>query len=118
MTKAKKVVVPQGAFYFVESTENHTEGYLELQPHTSLEIHNRPKGFENLTQIENECVMVVFDNVEGTTHLLKPRSTLRIEPEGTWHIHVNPFGKPSLTHFYFEGDIKDIVENLISKGSE
>lgn len=108
----------QGAFYFGEWTEKHTRGYLELNSHTSLTIHNRWGGIENLTQVKNACVMVVFDMENGTNHRLNEGDTLRLEPEGVWHIHVNPFEQTSLTYFHFEGDIRHIVEEIIQKGSE
>ncbi len=106
------VEIPQGKFYLGESNEKHSEGYLELKPFSSLIIHNRPKGFENLTQIKNSCVMVVFNKPEGTSYKLDKNDKLRIEPEGVWHIHANPFDKPSLTYWYFEGDIRNIIEDI------
>ena len=112
-----KVKIEQGAFYLGTSTKERSIGYLELEPHTSLTVHNRLGGLENLTQVQNSCVMVIFDKPEGTTHKLDEEDKLTIEPEGVWHIHVNPFDKPSLTHWRFEGDIRKIIED-IRKGAE
>ena len=99
----EKLSIKQGTFYFGESNERFSEGYIELNPHTSLEIHNRLGGIENLTQIKGSCVMIVFDVPHGNNHKLSEGDKLRIEPEGTWHIHSNPFDKTSLTHWYFDG---------------
>lgn len=62
--------------------------------------------------------MVVFDSPEGTTHRLDKGDTLRIEPEGTWHIHTNPFTKASLTYWHFEGDVRKIIEAIKSGESQ
>lgn len=61
--------------------------------------------------------MVVFDKSEGTNHKLDEGDKLRIEPEGVWHIHINPFEEQSLTYWCFEGDIRKIIES-IRKGAE
>ncbi len=89
---------------------------LELKPHSSLTIHNRWGGIENLTQVKGSCVMTIFDKPEGTNYKLDEKDKLRIEPEGVWHIHSNPFDKPSLTYWHFEGDIRKIIED-IKKGA-
>lgn len=115
--KCDKVIIEQGAFYLGESTKEKSVGYLELEPHKSLTIHNRWGGIENLTQVEGSCVMIVFNKPEGTTHKLDKGDKLRIEPEGVWHIHSNPFDKKSLTYWHFEGDIRKIIED-IRKGAE
>ena len=115
--KCDKIDMDQGAFYLGESDEEKSVGYLELEPHSSLTLHNRLGGIENLTQVKGSCVIVVFDKEEGTNHLLKEKDTLKIEPEGIWHIHVNPTDETSLTYWHFEGDIREIIEN-IKKGAE
>lgn len=115
--KCDKVKIEQGAFYLGESTEEKSVGYLELAPYKSLTIHNRLGGIENLTQVDGSCVMVVFDKPEGNIHKLDEGDKLRIEPEGVWHIHSNPFNKKSLTYWHFEGDIRKIIED-IRKGAE
>ena len=117
ITKCQKVEIEQGAFYLGESTEEKSVGYLELKPHTSLTIHNRMGGIENLTQVEGNCVMVVFDTSNGTNYNLGKDDKLRIEPEGVWHIHSNPFDNTSLTYWHFEGDIRHIID-AIKKGAE
>ena len=115
--KCQKVEIPQGAFYLGESTKKRSVGYLELKPYTSLTLHNRLGGIENLTQVKGNCVMVIFDELEGTNHKLDKGDKLKIEPEGVWHIHANPFNKPSLTYWDFDGDITMIIEK-IKKGAE
>lgn len=117
INKCDKIEIEQGAFYLGESDEEKSVGYLELKPQSSLTIHNRWGGIENLTQVKGTCVMVVFDKPEGTNHLLHEDDTLRIEPEGVWHIHVNPTEEQSLTYWHFEGDIRNIIES-IRKGAE
>jgi hypothetical protein len=112
--KCEKIKIDQGVFYLGESTEEKSMGYLELNPHTSLAIHNRTGGFENLTQIDGQCIMIVFDTPSGTNHKLTKGDQLKIEPEGTWHIHSNPFDSVSLTYWHFEGDIRHIIEAIRS----
>ena len=67
---------------------------------------------DKLTQVKNSCVMIVFDKPEGSTHKLNEKDKLRIVPEGTWHIHSNPSDKLSITYWYFEGDIRYIVDDI------
>jgi hypothetical protein len=135
--KCQKIIMDQGAMYLGESTKEKSVGYLELKPYTSLNIHNRIGGvgylelkpytslnihnriggIENLIQVEGECVMIVFDTEEGTTHKLSAGDELSIKPEGVWHIHSNPFEKTSLTYWHFDGDIRHVIEE-IKKGAE
>jgi hypothetical protein len=115
--KCDKIEIDQGFFYLGESTEEKSVGYIELKPHMSLDIHNRLGGIENLTQVKGSCVMVVFDKADGSNHKLDEGDELRIEPIGVWHIHANPFDAPSLTYWYFEGDIRKIIE-AIRRGGE
>ena len=112
LNKCEKVNIEQGIFYLGESTKEKSVGYLELNPHTSLVLHNRLGGIENLTQIKGSCVMVVFDKTKVTNHKLDMGHKLRIEPKGVWHIHVNPFDQPSLTYWHFDGDIRKIIESI------
>lgn len=115
--KCDKVEIDQGAFYLGESTKEESVGYLELKPNSSLTLHNRWGGIENLTQVKGSCIMVVFDNEQGTNHKLAEGDKLSIKPEGVWHIHVNPSNEPSLTYWHFKGDIRKIIES-IRKGAE
>jgi len=118
ITKCQKVEISKGAFYYLgSSTKEESVGYLELEPYSSLTLHNRLGGFENLTQVKGSCVMVVFDKPEGTNHKLDEGDELRIEPEGVWHIHTNPFDKPSLTYWHFEGDIRKVIDAIRKKAS-
>ncbi|MFC1780567.1 hypothetical protein ACFLY9_02640 [Patescibacteria group bacterium] len=117
ITKCEKVKTPQGAFYLGPSTKECSEGYLELKPYSSLTLHNRKGGIENLKQVEGRCIMIVFDKEGGTNHLLKEGDELTIEPEGVLHIHTNPFKKKCITYWKFEGDIRRIIED-IRKGIE
>ena len=115
--KCQKIIIDQGAFYLGLSTKEKSVGYLELKPHSSLTLHNRWGGIENLTQVKGQCVMVVFDKPKGTNHLMKLGDKLTIKPEGVGHIHTNPFDKTNLTYWYFNGDIRKVIES-IKKGSE
>lgn len=115
--KCEKIELDQAAMYLGESDKEKSVGYLELKPYTSLTLHNRIGGIENLTQVEGKCVMVIFDNEIGTNHKLETGDKLKIGPEGVWHIHSNPFDKKSLTYWHFDGDIRHIIES-IKKGKE
>jgi len=115
--KCDKVTIDQGAFYLGESTKEKSVGYLELKPHSSLTLHNRLGGIENLTQVKGSCVMIIFDNDKGTNYKLDENDKLSIKPEGVWHIHINPFDKPSLTYWHFAGDIRKVIES-IRQGAE
>jgi len=108
----QKLEIEQGAFYLGESTEKKSVGYLELKPNTSLTLHNRLGGIENLTQVEGKCVMVVFATEKGENHLLEPTNKLSIKPEGVYHIHTNPYKEPSLTYWDFDGDIRHVIEDI------
>ena len=109
LKKCEKILSAQGAFYLGPSDEKRSVGYLELNPHSSLEIHNRPTAIENLTQVKGRCCMIVFFP-KGTKAIeLGAGDRLVIEPRGTWHIHANPFEKPSLTCWEAEGDIRHII---------
>ena len=110
--KCDKVKIDQGAFYLGASTKEKSVGYLELKPKTSLVLHNRWGGIENLTQIKGSCLIIVFDKPEGTNHKLNKGDRLKIKPEGVWHIHVNPFDKQSLTYWHFEGDIREVIKSI------
>lgn len=117
ISKCQKVSINQGSFYLGESTEEKSVGYLELKPHTSLTLHNRLGGIENLIQVEGRCVITIFDKPGGANYILKKDDKLNITPEGVWHIHSNPFDVNSLTYWYFDGDIRKIIED-IKKGAE
>lgn len=52
INKCDKVEIEQGAFYLGELTKEKSVGYLELKPNTSLTLHNRWGGIENLTQVK------------------------------------------------------------------
>jgi len=115
-SKCARIPMPQGAFYLGPSDEKRSVGYMELKPHTSLEIHNRPTAIENLTQVEGKCCMIVFATTGTKPVELKPGDYLKIEPKGTWHIHANPFDQQSLTFWEAEGDIRSIIESIRNSG--
>lgn len=110
-----KVELPQGAIYLGKSDVNRSVGYLELNPHTSLTLHNRPVK-EILTQIEGSTSIVKYDeNGKLNEFVLNEGDTHTIEPAGTWHIHVNPFNNKSLIYWDFPGDITEIIDNIRNK---
>ena len=109
--KCEKIQLPQGAIYLGPSTKNKSVGYLELNPHTSLTLHNRP-AVEKLTQVKNKCAMVIFEKKSNEIVILQKGGQLIIEPPNTWHIHANYFGELSLTYWDFEGDIRSIIQNI------
>lgn len=115
--KCDKVIIDQGAFYLGESTREKSVGYLELKPRSSLTLHNRQGGIENLIQIKGSCVMIVFDSDKGTNYKLDENDKLSIKPEGVLHMHTNPFDKLSLTYWHFDGDIRKVIES-IRQGAE
>ncbi len=118
ITKCQKVEISKGAFYYLgPSTKEESIGYLELEPYSSLTIHSRLGGFENLAQVKGSCVMIVFDKPEGTNHKLAEGDELTIKPEGVWHIHTNPFDKTSLTYWRFEGDIRKVIDAIRRKAN-
>ena len=88
INKCQKVSLPQGAIYLGPSDENKSVGYLELSPHTPLNLHNRP-ATEKLTQVREASNMVVFNNDKGETIILQVGASITINPT-VWHIHANP----------------------------
>lgn len=108
--KCEKIYLLQGVIYLGPSNENRSVGYLELNPHSSLTLHNRP-AVEKLTQVKNKCTMIVFWDKKPLI-TLNEGNTLIIAPANTWHIHVNPFNEISLTYWDFDGDIRNIIQNI------
>lgn len=99
-------------FYFSHSDENLTTGVMEIPAGAELPKHNRPKAFENLVQVSGKCLMKVFsDNDSFTEHTLEVGDKLHME-KGQYHIHSNPFDKPSYTLFKAEGDITEVMKVL------
>lgn len=109
--KCQKIKLDQGFIYLGPSDTESSEGYLELNPHTSLTLHNRT-GIEHLTQISGQASMVIFDQPKGRLVTLLPGNKLTIKPAGTWHIHCNPFEEICLQYWFFEGDITKIIDQI------
>ena len=118
INKCEKIILPQGAIYLGSSDKKKSVGYLELNPFTSLSLHNRP-AIENLIQIKGRCNMVVYKKEKGETFLLKSGEKLTISEPYIWHIHVNPYKEVSLTYWDFDGDIRETIEAIrkITKAS-
>ena len=117
LNKCQKVISGNATFYLGPSTKQKSDGYLKLKPRSSLSLHNREGGIEILTQVKGKCLMIVFDKPRGTNHFLKPGDKLAIKPKGVDHIHTNPFKEECLTYWHFDGDIRQVIEN-IKKSSE
>ncbi len=111
LEKCEKIELSQGAIYLGPSDENQSVGYLELKPHTSLNLHNRP-AVEKLTQVKNRSQLINYQQEQGEIITLKPGESYVIEPAGTWHIHANPYDTTSLTYWDFDGDIVEIIEAI------
>jgi quercetin dioxygenase-like cupin family protein len=108
--KCKKIKLSQGAIYLGPSDQKRSVGYLELNPHSSLSLHNRPAQ-EQLTQIKGQCNIVIFNNNKGETNILKQGNIITISPS-IWHIHTNPYNEISLTYWDFDGDIRKIINDI------
>ena len=102
-------------FSFSHSDQNFTTGVLTLSPGARLPVHNRPGGFENLTQIYGKCEILLFDEQNDSepvrTLELNVNDTL-VMNRGRWHIHANPSDEISITLFKLVGDITDIMNTL------
>lgn len=116
INKCQRITLPQGAIYLGPSDEKKSVGYLELNPHTSLSLHNRP-ATENLTQVKGRSNMVTYSQENGKTLLLNEGEKLTIDPH-VWHIHANPYNEISLTYWDFDGDIKKIINNIRQSAKE
>jgi quercetin dioxygenase-like cupin family protein len=113
--KCQKISLSQGAIYLGPSNKKQSVGYLELNPHTSLALHNRP-AIEKLTQVKGIFSMVIFDEEKGKVVTMNEGDYLEIKPKNTWHIHVNPSNEVALQYWDFDGDITDIIENIRTSG--
>jgi quercetin dioxygenase-like cupin family protein len=102
-------------FVFSHSSKDFTTGVLILQPGAQLPKHNRPLGFENLTQLSGKCEMTVFDVSDnekiGKTVDLEVGDILKMQ-KGQWHIHANPHNDISITFFKLVGDITEIMKMI------
>jgi hypothetical protein len=110
ISKCKKISLPQGAMYLGPSNEEKSVGYLELKPHSSLNLHNRPI-IENLTQVKERCEIITYIKEKNEIFLLSPKDELVIKSY-VWHIHINPYDKISLTYWVFNGNISKIIKNI------
>jgi len=61
--------------------------------------------------------MVIFENDEGKTKILKNGENIIIKPL-IWHIHTNPYNEVSATYWDFDGDIREIIENIRKTAKE
>lgn len=109
--KCQKISLPQGAIYLGPSDKKQSVGYLELNPHTSLTLHNRP-AIEKLSQVKGIISMVIFDEEKGKIVTMKEGDYLEIKPENMWHIHINPSSGVALQYWDFDGDITGIIDSI------
>ena len=61
--------------------------------------------------------MVVFNDDKGETIVLETGASITINPT-VWHIHTNPYDKVSITYWDFDGDIREIIENINKTANE
>jgi quercetin dioxygenase-like cupin family protein len=103
----------QARFCFAHVGTDFSTGVLVLKPDTELPKHNRPQAEENLLQIVGRSqVSLLSESGEiEATYELTPGTSVHMK-KGQWHIHANPFGEPSVTQFYADGDITGIVEDM------
>lgn len=102
--------LPQGKIFIGPCGRDLSFGFLELAPDSSLEEHSRPVD-EELVQIEGESVITLFDGEETREIDLEKGDFVRI-PENKSHVHGNRSSSRSLTLWKFEGDIRDVIENI------
>jgi len=103
----------QARFCFSHVGKDFSTGVLLLKPDTELPKHNRPHAEENLLQLAGRCQVTLLSEsgeVEATYELTAGTSVHM--KKGQWHIHANPFGEPSITQFYADGDITEVVDNM------
>ncbi|MEW6610052.1 MAG: hypothetical protein AB1352_00270 [Patescibacteria group bacterium] len=106
---AERLLLDGYTVYIVSATRARSEGYLELPPGKEMQRHHRPAE-ERLKQVEGDCVVTIFDTIgEPVVHELT-RGTELIIPAMMEHVHANPYGKASLTHWQFDGDVMDVIE--------
>lgn len=109
--KCEKVSLPQGNIYLGPSSEKRSDGYIELYPHASLPLHSRPV-MENLTQVAGKATMIIFrEKSDGIIMTMDVGDQMNI-PANAWHIHANLGETTSLQNWYFDGDIRAVVEGL------
>ena len=104
--------ISEGKIVIAYSGKDRSIGYLVLDPRTELSKHNRPV-LEELRQISGRCV-VKLDGGKEREVTLDEDSTIKIPPE-QFHIHANPFSKPSYTLWIAHGDITEIIESIRKK---
>lgn len=87
-------------------------GTLTLRGDASLEKHSRPVD-EQLLQVEGTGALRLFDEDgrEERTVTLDEGDTFHI-PAGRQHAHVNPDGDESVVLWRFDGDIRDIIDDI------
>lgn len=115
LEKCQKIELPQGAIYLGPSNKEQSVGYLELNPQTSLTLHNRP-AIEKLIQVKGKSSMVVYGQGAGEIITMDEGDEYVIEPASTYHIHVNPFDEVCLQYWDFDGDITEIIEAIRGNG--
>lgn len=62
--------------------------------------------------------MVIFWENKSEIVVLTEKESFIIEPANTWHIHVNPFDKISITYWDFDGDIRKIIDDIKKSAEE
>jgi len=100
----------QGKIIIAYSDKNLSIGYLELNPGTELEKHNRPTA-EQFYQVEGTAIVVIFDKDDSKEVILSKGDQLEV-PANQYHIHANRGTDRSITMWKFEGDISEVINKI------
>ena len=100
------IEIPEGILLVGHCDKKSCEGYLLLQPGKALDTHSRPVD-EKLQQMKGESVIAI-DNHKLP---LRTKDIIMITANKE-HQHRNDSKNVSITHWYFNGDITKIIEEV------
>jgi hypothetical protein len=103
--------LPQGKISIIHSSKDVSVGYLELNPHSELKIHNRPVN-EELFQLVGSCEIKEFQGDRLINTVTMDENQRYVIEANKYHIHSNPTDSKSITIWNFEGDIVDIIQDI------
>jgi len=100
-------------FYFSYVSKSFSTGAIVMASDSELPRHHRPAAFENLVQLAGVSQLSLTDESGEVQHTyeLRPGTAIRMQ-KGQWHIHANPYDEESVTQFFADGDITDIIETV------
>ena len=106
ISDCEPIELPEGVLLIGPCDKNSCEGYLMLHPGQALDNHTRPVD-EKLQQVEGESVIIIDE------HKLPLKvGDMIIIAANKVHQHRNDSKDTSITHWYFKGDITEIIEKL------